>query len=420
MNQTNPIVLDIPFHHDHEICSGVINWKPTISADCRDLIQNCLTLDPKRRFSLDQILKHKWTQGPIRKLGPADLCMTKRPLNSAETTNPEEQDLEIMQMANMNNGSSPNTDETYHLEQEKPKQQQLTIVTPEKDCTSTTIVRESTLSPPLSKEDELERPSSSQSVERAREASECSESGEESGDEENEKKSTEDLEEQMKRMREKAEALFVNNNSDLPEMPLWWKISISQAVSEDSRNNNADLLSPSQRKAPGFYYQTNRSEQNLPSSVLYDGAPTIQLQHPSCSKNSSWNGKNKVFNCSTTPISEPKKQNSNGGFSLSGAISITQPIYRKTTNTAVYPATIAGFNGMTSRMSLANLVAGRRPQHHRSTGTRMNQLRQPNTSTLPRGTKSSSIGRQDGQTAAQKKQMDRSAAIDSGNSSAHF
>lgn len=117
------------------------------------------------------------------------------------------------------------------------------------------------------------------------------------------------------------------------------------------------------------------------------------------------------------PILEPKNQNSNGGFSLSGAISITQPIYRKTNNTAVYPCTIAGFNGLPSKTSLGNLAAGRRPQHHRSTGTRMNQLRQSTTSTLPRGTKSSSIGRQEGQNANQKKQMDRSAVIDSGFSS---
>lgn len=88
------------------------------------------------------------------------------------------------------------------------------------------------------------------------------------------------------------------------------------------------------------------------------------------------------------------------------SINITQPIYRKSSNTAVYPATIAGFNGVLSKMSLANF-SGRRPQHHRST-----QQRQSN-STLPRGTKSSSIGRQD---AGQKKQMDRKI-IDSGFSS---
>ncbi|KAI6176014.1 Serine/threonine protein kinase [Aphelenchoides bicaudatus] len=384
------IAGDIPFHHDHEICSGrITNWKPHVSSECRDLIQGCLTVDPKKRLSLNEILKHKWTQGP--------------------TTNLEEQDIEIMQMVSLNSSSPPNADELYRLEQEKTKQNQHVhqhphqpkIVTPEKESTSTTIVRESTASPVLKKEeddkDDLERPSSSQSVERVREASESTtDSGE--GDENEDKQQTEELE--MKRKREKAEALFVNNNA---EMPLWWKIAISEAVSEDSHNNNADLLSPSQRKAPGFYYQTTRgagSDQNLPSSVLYEGAPTIKL-HPGPSlygeqrtmnKNPSWN--------------EPRKQSC--GFSLA------QPIYRKTTNTAVYPATLACFNGIASKMSLANLAAGKKPQHHRSTGTQMNKLRHTNTSTLPRGTKSSSIGRQDGTSSSQKKQ---SVAIDSGFSS---
>jgi hypothetical protein len=116
-----------------------------------------------------------------------------------------------------------------------------------------------------------------------------------------------------------------------------------------------------------------------------------------------------TFSLIPSLLSEPKKQPGNGCFSTS-SVNITQPIYRKTSNTAIYPATIAGFNGV--------LGMGRRPQHHRSTGPRMNQLRQSNTnSTLPRNAKSSSIGRQDATTTTQKKQVDRKAAADSGFSS---
>lgn len=271
------IAGDIPFHHDHEICSGKIQWKNSISEDCRDLIEKCLILDPKKRYSLKEVLQHKWTQGPTRRLGSADLSMTKRPLNGIKTTNPEEQDLEIMKMATLNPCPPLNADEIYQLEQEKHKHpqhihphQKPTIVTPEP--TSTTIVHES--SPQLTNGDKLDRPNCSQSAKRAHEASE-------SGDEENEEK-------RIEKIRAKAEALFVNNNADVS---CWCRNDASETVNDDTQNNNADLLSPSQRKAPGFYYQTNKSDQNLPSAVLYDGAPTISLQHPcSSGKNPSWNG----------------------------------------------------------------------------------------------------------------------------------
>lgn len=259
-------------------------------------------------------------QGTIRKLGANDLSMTKRPLNGIKTTNPEEQDAEIMKMASLNASSPPNAEELLHLEQEKichPQHGHLhqRLVTPPKaESTSTTIVREKTpeevedQNSSKSNDDEnSQRASSSQQVEKAKEADEerINESSDEEKDDD-EKDNQAELEQEMQKMKADADKLFGNNNSDFP---LWWKMSISQAINEDSRNNNADLLSPSQSKTPGFYFKTNRgagSDQNLPTSVLYEGAPTIKLEHPCTSfygedksksrtpnlhKNSSWNGK---------------------------------------------------------------------------------------------------------------------------------
>ncbi|KAI6214369.1 Serine/threonine protein kinase [Aphelenchoides besseyi] len=104
---------DIPFHHDTEICAGNINWKTQISSDCRDLIQRCLTVDPRRRCSLADVLQHKWTQGRVRVLNNRDLQMRRRIIQGMKSTRPEEQDFEMMQIAQNNSTSPPNADELF-------------------------------------------------------------------------------------------------------------------------------------------------------------------------------------------------------------------------------------------------------------------------------------------------------------------
>lgn len=274
---------NIPFNCDPEICSGKINWKSHVSTDCRDLIQKCLMLDPKKRCSLQDILKHKWMQGPIQNLGPHNLSMKKRPLNGMKTTNPEEQDFEIMQMAHAS--SPPNAEELLHLEQEKikhpqhvhPHQKLSTLRDSRKESVSKTSVEEKR---EAEVDIEKNRPctSSSQEVEDANEAGENEQGVEEEDNE------TAILGQEMQKMKADADKLFANNNLD---MPLWWKMAIVQALDQDSQNNNPDLLSPTQHKVPGLYYQRHRdgaaSDQNLPSAVLYEGAPVIKLEHPSTS-----------------------------------------------------------------------------------------------------------------------------------------
>ena len=38
-------------------------WWDNISADAKDLVKKLLVVDPKKRFTAEQVLKHKWIQG---------------------------------------------------------------------------------------------------------------------------------------------------------------------------------------------------------------------------------------------------------------------------------------------------------------------------------------------------------------------
>jgi serine/threonine protein kinase len=272
---------NIPFNSDQEICSGRINWKSHISADCRDLIQKCLMLDPKKRCSLQDILKHKWMQGPTQKLGPHNLSIKKQQLNGIGKPNPEEQDFGTTQIAT----TSSNAEKTIDVHQRPATSIQ------EKQESTIVVEKTEEKAPEFDNEENLSRASSSQEVKQDEESDESDEEDEASI-----------LERNMKVMKEDVDRLFANNNTD---MPLWWKLSITQAITEDSRNNNSNIISPIERKAPGFYCQKYRggagSDQNLPSSILYIGTPATKVNHPSSSlygkdrskgnKNSSWNGR---------------------------------------------------------------------------------------------------------------------------------
>uniref|UniRef100_A0A915EDI5 Serine/threonine-protein kinase 1 n=1 Tax=Ditylenchus dipsaci TaxID=166011 RepID=A0A915EDI5_9BILA len=72
------IAGDIPFHRDYEICGGAIRWRREVPAECQDLIMRCLEVDPDRRYTLEEILKHPWmVSGEIRPLTADELKLKK-------------------------------------------------------------------------------------------------------------------------------------------------------------------------------------------------------------------------------------------------------------------------------------------------------------------------------------------------------
>ena len=44
----------------HRIVRGEYNLPEGLSFDCGDLIQGLLTVDPKQRFTLHQVMEHPW------------------------------------------------------------------------------------------------------------------------------------------------------------------------------------------------------------------------------------------------------------------------------------------------------------------------------------------------------------------------
>ena len=63
---------DIPFETDEQICSANINFRTRVSADCRDLIQNCLKISPSARIPLEKILTHPWMTSTIETQPPVN------------------------------------------------------------------------------------------------------------------------------------------------------------------------------------------------------------------------------------------------------------------------------------------------------------------------------------------------------------
>ena len=214
-----------------------------------------------------------------------------------------------MKIASLNVSSPPNEEELLHLEQEKLRHPQ--HIHPHH--------RPSTSQEKPKIEEETKLPSRTSSSQEHEEKTD-DETSDKEDDEENEEQADEVDEQEMKKLRANADRLFPNNNVQYPD---WWKLSMSQAINEDTRNNNLD----NQRKTPGFYCQTHRSgagsDQNLHSAVLFEGAPTIKLEHPYTSfygegssrpsnvhKNPSWDGKH--FDCSncanSTHLQNPKSK----------------------------------------------------------------------------------------------------------------
>ena len=62
---------DIPFETDEQICNANINFRTRVSADCRDLIQNCLKISPSARIPLEKILNHRWMTSNTASTGPS-------------------------------------------------------------------------------------------------------------------------------------------------------------------------------------------------------------------------------------------------------------------------------------------------------------------------------------------------------------
>lgn len=51
---------DIPFETDQQICQAQLRFRYRVSAECQDLIQNCLRVDTGQRATLQSILRHPW------------------------------------------------------------------------------------------------------------------------------------------------------------------------------------------------------------------------------------------------------------------------------------------------------------------------------------------------------------------------
>ena len=71
---------DIPFEKNEQICTAEIHFRTSrISNECRDLIKQCLKLQPAARIQLEAILEHPWMN--------MDIPMTPFP-SSTSPTNP--------------------------------------------------------------------------------------------------------------------------------------------------------------------------------------------------------------------------------------------------------------------------------------------------------------------------------------------
>ena len=59
---------DIPFESDHEISTARLVWfkQLSLSNQAKDLISGCLTPDPAKRMTLDQVQDHPWLRGEIK------------------------------------------------------------------------------------------------------------------------------------------------------------------------------------------------------------------------------------------------------------------------------------------------------------------------------------------------------------------
>ncbi|XDV50914.1 hypothetical protein PO909_019896, partial [Leuciscus waleckii] len=55
-----------PFHNPAEIKEAKVTFQNTsLSNECSDLISQCLTLDPTKRPTLEQIFQHEWIRNDL-------------------------------------------------------------------------------------------------------------------------------------------------------------------------------------------------------------------------------------------------------------------------------------------------------------------------------------------------------------------
>merc|ERR1719347_527688 len=79
---------DIPYTTDQEICSGKLVWPAqlSLSQSARDLIARCLTLDPRKRITLDSLLSHSFfNQHQIKLSTSSASIMSTSPTTSTST-----------------------------------------------------------------------------------------------------------------------------------------------------------------------------------------------------------------------------------------------------------------------------------------------------------------------------------------------
>ena len=54
---------DIPFETDEQICRAEIRFRVRLSAECQDLIRQCLQVQADQRPSLETVFRHPWLLG---------------------------------------------------------------------------------------------------------------------------------------------------------------------------------------------------------------------------------------------------------------------------------------------------------------------------------------------------------------------
>merc|ERR1711953_261900 len=80
---------DIPYTTDQEICSGKLVWPAqlSLSPSARDLIARCLTVDHRRRISLDSLLSHSFfNQHQLKLSTSSSSIMSTSPITSTTST----------------------------------------------------------------------------------------------------------------------------------------------------------------------------------------------------------------------------------------------------------------------------------------------------------------------------------------------
>ena len=56
---------DIPFESDEQICCAELRFRYRVSAECQDLVRQCLTVDTALRPSLASLASHPWLNNPL-------------------------------------------------------------------------------------------------------------------------------------------------------------------------------------------------------------------------------------------------------------------------------------------------------------------------------------------------------------------